>query len=182
MLYRTRNQIYDQTRYGGGARRQLRSPPTVPAQVGQEAAYPMLGCDLSTTRSPGEGATSCPYCRAGEHHAPAEERRDGREATRLAQDCQWRGRSANGFGRPRLGRPGRPDAGLRKDRTGCGLLHGLAYRRGARRPRHPSDAAWRRDPGTVPQPGAADHVWLKICAGAALPGQPTSSCSAATWL
>ena len=86
---------------GGGARRELRSPPTVPAQRGTGGCVPH-DCDLTAAGIPADG-TSCRYCQGVTHTA----RRDGRDApepARLAHRYQCRGDSVYAItGRRSLG-------------------------------------------------------------------------------
>jgi hypothetical protein len=75
---------------GGGARRELRSPPTVPAQRGTGGCVPH-DCDLTAARVLADG-TSCRYCH-GVTHAARKDGRDVREPVRLAYRYQCRGDS-----------------------------------------------------------------------------------------
>ena len=75
---------------GGGARRELRSSPTVPAQRGTGGCVPH-DCDLIAAGIPAD-RTSCRYCHGVTHTA----RKDGRdvpEPVRLAHRYQCRGDS-----------------------------------------------------------------------------------------
>jgi hypothetical protein len=79
---------------GGGARRELRSSPTVPAQRGTGGCVPH-DCDLVVAGMPADGA-SCRYCHGVTHTARNDARNDGRdvpEPVRPAHRCQCRGNS-----------------------------------------------------------------------------------------
>jgi len=75
---------------GGGARRELRSSPTVPAQRGTGGCVPH-DCDLTVAGIPADGV-SCRYCH-GVTHTARNDGRDVPEPVRLAHRYQCRGNS-----------------------------------------------------------------------------------------
>lgn len=138
---------------GGGARRELRSPPTVPAQRGTGGCVP-YDCDLTAAGIPADGM-SCRYCHAVTHTA----RKDGTNPAQCVRSRRPRPCCRNSAG-----------AGPGEDRAGRGPLPEFADRRLAGIPRHPAGAIRRPIRDRCPDPAPLTSARSGICTGAAMPG------------